>query len=45
MAFSVTELDDRHIAIARKTAEVMKQMLTNQTFEEDKAWKESAISY
>ena len=44
-AFSVTEWDDRHIAIARKTAEVMKQMLTNQTFEEDKAWKESAISY
>ena len=44
-AFSVTEWDDRHIAIARKTAEVMKQMLTNQSFEEDKAWKESAISY
>lgn len=44
-AFSVTEWDDRHIAIVRKMAEIMKQQLEGKQLEEDKAWKESAIGY
>lgn len=44
-AFSVTEWDDRDIAIVRKMAEVIKMQLENKTIEEDKSWKEAAMGF
>lgn len=45
-AFSVTEWDDRHIAIARQMAEAVNLHAgTGQAIEEEKAWKESAIGF
>ena len=45
-AFSVTEWDDRYIAIVRKMAEVINlQIGTGKAIEEDKAWKENAIGF
>lgn len=44
-AFSVTEWDDRHIAIVRKMAEIIKPTLTSHPTEENKAWKENAMGF
>lgn len=44
-AFSVTEWDDRDIAIVRKMAEVLKMQLESKTIEEDKSWKEAAMGF
>ena len=45
-AFSVTEWDDRYIAIVRKMAEIINlQIGTGKAIEEDKAWKESAMGF
>ncbi len=45
-AFSVTEWDDRYVAIARKIAEIINlQIGTGKSIEENKAWKESAMGF
>lgn len=45
-AFSVTEWDDRYIAIVRKMAETINlQVGTCKPIEEDKAWKEAAMGF
>lgn len=45
-AFSVTEWDDRYVAIVRKIAEIINlQVGTGKSIEEDKAWKESAMGF
>jgi len=46
IAFSVTEWDDRYIAIARTMADVINlQIGTCKLLEENKAWKESRIGF
>jgi voltage-gated potassium channel len=45
-AFSVTEWDDRYIAIVRRIAEIINlQIGTGKAIEEDKAWKENAMGF
>jgi hypothetical protein len=45
-AFSVTEWDDRYVAIVRKIAEIINlQIGTGKSIEENKAWKESAMGF
>lgn len=44
-AFCVTEWDDRHIAIVRKMAEIMKLQLEGKPLEENNNWKEAAIGF
>ncbi len=46
IAFSVTEWDDRYIAIVRKIAEVINLHIgTGKPIEEDKIWKDTAMGF
>ena len=46
IAFSVTEWDDRYIAIVRRMAEIINlQIGTCKPIEEDKAWKEAGMGF
>ena len=45
-AYSVTEWDQRNIAILRKMAEIIKtQLEPSKPFEENKTWKEAGIGF